>query len=66
MRREATGIYQRLKVRRTEMRAVAVTEYGATAAAVEIPAPERGPRQVLFEVRPAGVNPILLTLASGA
>jgi NADPH:quinone reductase len=48
------------------MRAVAVTEYGATPAVVEIPAPEPGPRQLLIKLQAAGMNPMDAALASGA
>src|SRR6201995_3059598 len=48
------------------MRAVAVTEYGATPAVVEIPAPEPGPGQILIKLRAAGMNPMDSTLAAGA
>jgi NADPH:quinone reductase len=48
------------------MRAVTVTEYGATPAVTEIPTPEPGPEQVLIKLRAAGMNPMDRTLASGA
>ncbi len=48
------------------MRAVAVTEYGATPAVVEIPAPEPGPGQLLIKLQAAGMNPMDAALASGA
>jgi len=48
------------------MRAIAVSEYGATPAVVEIPTPQPGPRQVLIKLRAAGMNPMDATLASGA
>ena len=47
------------------MRAVTVTEYGATPAVAEIPTPEPGPGQVLIKLRAAGMNPMDRTLASG-
>ena len=47
------------------MRAITVTEYGATPALAEIPTPEPGPGQVLFKLRAAGMNPMDRTLASG-
>ena len=48
------------------MRAVTVTEYGATPAVVEIPTPEPGPGQVLINLRAASMNPMDSVLASGA
>ena len=48
------------------MRAVTVTEYGATPAVAEIPKPEPGPGQVLINLRAAGMNPMDSVLASGA
>jgi NADPH:quinone reductase-like Zn-dependent oxidoreductase len=48
------------------MRAVTVTEYGATPAVAEVPMPEPGPDQVLIKLRAAGINPMDRTLASGA
>jgi len=48
------------------MRAVTVTEYGGTPAVVEIPAPQPGARQILIRLRAAGMNPMDLSLASGA
>ena len=48
------------------MRAVTVTEYGATPAVAEMPTPEPGPGQVLIRLRAAGMNPMDRVLASGA
>src|SRR5712671_5059956 len=48
------------------MRAVTVTEYGATSAMAEVATPEPGPGQVLIKLRAAGMNPMDRTLASGA
>jgi NADPH:quinone reductase-like Zn-dependent oxidoreductase len=48
------------------MRAVTVTEYGATPAVAEVPTPKPGPGQVLIKLRAAGMNPMDRTLASGA
>ena len=48
------------------MRAVTVTEYGATPAVAEMPTPVPGPRQVLIRLRAAGMNPMDRALASGA
>ena len=47
------------------MRAITVTEYGATPAIAEMPTPEPGPGQVLLKMRAAGMNPMDRTLASG-
>ncbi len=47
------------------MRAITVTEYGATPAMAEIPTPEPGPGQILLKLRAAGMNPMDLVLASG-
>jgi NADPH:quinone reductase len=48
------------------VRAVTVTEYGATPTVAEIPTPEPGPQQLLIKLRAAGMNPMDRTLASGA
>jgi NADPH:quinone reductase len=48
------------------MRAVTVTEYGATPAVADIPTPEPGPGQLQIRLRAAGMNPMDRTLASGA
>ena len=48
------------------MRAITVTEYGATPAVAELPTPEPEPGQVLIKLRAAGMNPMDRTLASGA
>src|ERR1700751_5049962 len=47
------------------MRAVTVTEYGATPTVAEVPTPEPGPGQILIKLRAAGMNPMDRTLASG-
>jgi NADPH:quinone reductase len=47
------------------LRAITVTEYGATPAIGEMPTPEPGPGQVLLKMRAAGMNPMDRTLASG-
>jgi NADPH:quinone reductase len=47
------------------MRAVTVTEYGATPGVAEIPMPEPGARQILIRLRAAGMNPMDRALASG-
>ena len=47
------------------MRAVTVTEYGATPAVAEMPTPEPGPRQVLIRLRAAGMNPMDRALEIG-
>src|SRR5947199_6414261 len=43
--------------REVAMHAIAVNEYGANPALVELPKPQPGPRQVLIKVRAAGMNP---------
>ena len=48
------------------MRAVTVTEYGATPAVAEMPTPQPGAGQVLIRLRAAGMNPMDRALASGA
>src|SRR5260221_7252258 len=48
------------------MRAVTVTEYGATPAVAEMPTPEPGPGQVLIRLRAVGMNPMDRALACGA
>jgi NADPH:quinone reductase-like Zn-dependent oxidoreductase len=48
------------------VRAVTVTDYGATPGVGEIPTPQPGERQVLIRLRAAGMNPMDLWLASGA
>ena len=48
------------------MRAVTVSEYGATPVVGEVPTPEPGGGQVLIRLRAAGMNPADLKLASGA
>ena len=47
------------------MRAITVTEYGATPAMAEMPTPEPGQGQVLLKIRAAGMNPMDRMLASG-
>jgi NADPH:quinone reductase len=47
------------------VRAITVTDYGATPALSEIPTPEPGQAQVLLKMRAAGMNPMDRTLASG-
>ena len=48
------------------MRAVAVSEYGASPALVEVPDPQPRPGQVLIKVRAAGMNPMDTSIANGA
>jgi len=48
-----------------DLRAITVTEYGATPAIAELPTPEPGPGRVLLKMRAAGMNPMDRTLASG-
>jgi NADPH:quinone reductase len=47
------------------VRAITVTEYGATPALAEMPTPEPGQGEVLLKIRAAGMNPMDRTLASG-
>jgi NADPH2:quinone reductase len=47
------------------VRAITVSEYGATPAVAEVPKPEPGQGQVLLRLRAAGMNPMDRTLASG-
>ena len=47
------------------MRAVAVSEYGASPALVEVPDPRPGPGQVLIKVGAAGMNPMDSSIAGG-
>ena len=47
------------------MRAITVTEYGATPAVKEVPTPDPGQGQVLLKLRAAGMNPMDRSLASG-
>ena len=47
------------------MRAITVTEYGATPAITEMPMPQPGRGQVRLKLRAAGMNPMDRTLASG-
>ena len=47
------------------MRAITVTEYGATPGLAEMPTPEPGRGQVLLKLRAAGMNPMDRMLASG-
>jgi len=64
--REPSFLYQATNGKENTMRAVMVTEYGATPAVAEIPTPEPGPGQVLINLRAAGMNPMDSVLASGA
>jgi NADPH2:quinone reductase len=49
-----------------DMRAITVTEYGATPAVAELPTPEPGQGEIRLKLRAAGMNPMDRTLASGA
>src|ERR1700756_3824100 len=48
------------------MRAVTVTQYGATPAVAEMPTRDPGPGQVLIRLHAVGMNPMDGALASGA
>lgn len=48
------------------MRAIAVNEYGAIPALMEVPDPQPGPGQVLIKVEAAGINPLDRMIADGA
>ena len=48
------------------MRAIAVNEYGAAPALMEVPDPQPGPGQVLIKVGAAGINPMDRMIADGA
>jgi NADPH2:quinone reductase len=48
------------------MRAVTVSEYGATPVVAEIATPQPAQAEVLIKLRAAGMNPMDRTLASGA
>jgi NADPH:quinone reductase-like Zn-dependent oxidoreductase len=47
------------------MRAIAVNEYGAVPALMEVPDPQPGPGQVLIKVGAAGINPMDRMIADG-
>jgi NADPH:quinone reductase len=51
--------------REVAMHAIAVNEYGATPALVELPKPQPGPREILIKVRTAGMNPGDRQIADG-
>src|SRR5206468_5601907 len=48
------------------VRAVTVSEHGATPVLAEMPTPQPGPGQVLLKIQAAGMNPMDRTLAAGA
>jgi NADPH:quinone reductase len=48
------------------MHAIAVNEYGADPALVELPTPRPEPGQILIKIRSAGMNPGDLQIANGA
>lgn len=47
------------------MRAIAVSEYGATPALMNLPRPEPGPGEILVKVIAAGLNPLDWKIADG-
>ncbi|WP_030165391.1 NADP-dependent oxidoreductase [Spirillospora albida] len=47
------------------MRAIAIAEYGATPALVDVPRPEPGPGEILVKLIAAGLNPIDWKIAEG-
>lgn len=47
------------------MRAIAIAEYGATPALVDLPRPEPGPGEVLVRLIAAGLNPMDWKIAEG-
>jgi hypothetical protein len=47
------------------VRAITVSNYGATPSVTELPAPRAGPGQVLIATHAAGMNPMNITIASG-
>ncbi|QXJ24380.1 NADP-dependent oxidoreductase [Actinomadura graeca] len=48
------------------MRAIAVSEYGATPALTRVPRPEPGPGEILVKLVAAGLNPLDWKVADGA
>jgi NADPH:quinone reductase-like Zn-dependent oxidoreductase len=53
-------------IKEQRMRAITVTGYGSTPSIADIPTPEPAPGQILIRLRAAGMNPMDVTLASGA
>jgi NADPH:quinone reductase-like Zn-dependent oxidoreductase len=47
------------------VRAVTVSDYGASPVVTELPTPSAGPGQVLIKLVAAGMNPMDASLASG-
>ncbi|MFB4311105.1 NADP-dependent oxidoreductase [Actinomadura sp. GTD37] len=47
------------------MRAIAVSEYGATPALMNLPRPEPGPGEILVKIVAAGLNPVDWKIADG-
>ena len=47
------------------MRAITVSEYGASPSVTELPRPQPGPGQVLIAVQAAGMNPMDMQIADG-
>jgi NADPH:quinone reductase len=48
------------------MRAITVSNYGASPSVTELPAPQAGPGEVLIATQAAGMNPMDMQIANGA
>ena len=47
------------------MRAITISQYGASPALTELPIPQPAPGQVLIAIRAAGMNPMDAQVATG-